>query len=61
MNNHRYCVIMADGTGSPYQLRLTYDRFIDLVPADNIIVVTLYKFAESARRILPELPTEIFL
>ena len=56
MNNHRYCVIMADGTGSPYQLRLTYDRFIDLVPSDNIIVVTLDKFAESARRILPELP-----
>ena len=55
MNNHRYCVIMADGTGSPYQLRLTYDRFLRVVPADNILVVTLSPFAKDAMRILPEL------
>ena len=56
MNVHRYCVIMADGTGSPYQLRLTYDRFLNVVPAQNILVVTLSRFAEEAARILPELP-----
>ena len=52
---------MADGTGSPYQLRLTYDRFQNVVPAENIIVVTLAKFAEQASRILPELPSNNLL
>ena len=52
---------MADGTGSPYQLRLTYDRFLDVVLPDNILVVTLAPFAESARRILPELPQQNLL
>ncbi|MBO4585900.1 MAG: hypothetical protein J5675_04790 [Bacteroidales bacterium] len=47
---------MADGTGSPYQLRMTYDRFQGVVPQENIVVVTLDKFANDARRILPELP-----
>ena len=61
MNAHRYCVIMADGTGSPYQLRLTYDRFLNVVPAENIIVVTLARFAEAAARLLPELPPENLL
>ena len=61
MNAHRYCVIMADGTGSPYQLRLTYDRFLNVVPAKNIIVVTLARFAEAAARLLPELPPENLL
>ena len=61
MNTHRYCVIMADGTGSPYQLRLTYDRFLDVVPAQNIILVTLARFAKEAARILPELPKENIL
>ena len=57
MTNHRYCVIMADGTGAPYQLRLTYDRFLGVVPQENILVVTLDKFSADARRILPELPS----
>lgn len=61
MNTHRYCVIMADGTGSPYQLRLTYDRFMDVVPAQNIILVTPVRFAREAARILPELPAENIL
>lgn len=61
MNAHRYCVIMADGTGSPYQLRLTYDRFLNVVPAENILVVTLARFADEAARILPELPKENLL
>ena len=52
---------MADGTGSPYQFRLTYDRFTGVVPPENILVVTLDKFADSARRILPELPPENLL
>ena len=56
MTDHRYCVIMADGTGSPYQLRMTYDRFLGVVPQENIMVVTLEIFANDARRILPELP-----
>ena len=56
MNTHRYCVIMADGTGSPYQLRLTYDRFKSVVPEKNILLVTLARFAAEASRILPELP-----
>ena len=47
---------MADGTGSPYQLRMTYDRFLGVVPQENIMVVTLEIFANDARRILPELP-----
>lgn len=61
MNAHRYCVIMADGTGSPFQLRLTYDRFLSVIPAENIIVVTLSRFADEAARILPELPSQNLL
>lgn len=61
MNAHRYCVIMADGTGSPYQFRLTYDRFHNVVPPENILVVTLAPFAEAAARVLPELPAENIL
>ena len=38
---HRYCVIMADGSGSPKQLRVTYDRFREVVPAGQILLVTL--------------------
>ena len=56
--DHRYCVIMADGTGSPSQLRNTYDRFLLVLPANNILVVTLGKFADEARRMLPALPEE---
>jgi mannose-1-phosphate guanylyltransferase len=61
MTEHRYCVIMADGTGSPSQLRITYERFTGIVPADHILVVTLARFAESARIILPGLPEENLL
>ena len=52
---------MADGTGSPYQLRLTYDRFIGVQPQDNILVVTTAGFAEGAMKILPELPKQNLL
>lgn len=59
--SHRYCVIMADGTGSPDRLRITYERFRDVVPANHILVVTLARFAAQAREILPFLPPENWL
>lgn len=59
--SHRYCVIMADGTGSPKQLQVTYDRFREVVPEDHILVVTLARFGEEARRVLPMLPEKNLL
>ena len=47
---HRYCVIMADGVGSSRQFRHTYERFLQVVDADHILVVTLAAFAADARR-----------
>ncbi len=61
MINHRYCVIMADGSGSPEQLRMTYGRFGRFLPKDNIILVTLPSFAQTARETLPLLPKENLL
>ena len=61
MLQHRYCVIMADGSGSPFQLRVTYERFVRVLPQSNILVVTLARFADEARRVLPELPPENLL
>ena len=58
---HKYCVIMADGTGSPNQLRYTYDRFCQVVPEENILVVTLARFASEARRVLPGLAPQNLL
>ena len=52
---------MADGAGSTRQFRHTYDRFLQLVPRDNILVVTLAAFAADARRELPELPARNLL
>ena len=52
---------MADGAGSTRQFRHTYDRFLQLVPRDNILVVTLAAFAADARRELPELPAHNLL
>ena len=54
--NHRYCVIMADGTGSTKQYRHTYERFLQVVPPENILVVTLASCAAEARKELPDLP-----
>ena len=59
--NNRYCVIMADGSGSPYQLRITFDRFLKVVPQDHILVVTPARFAGEARKVLPELLPENLL
>ena len=58
---HRYCVIMADGTGSPKQLKTTFSRFAELLPVDHILVVTPVKFVSQARQALPELPQENIL
>ena len=52
---------MADGAGSSRQFRHTYERFLQLVPRDNILVVTLAPFAADARRELPELPARNLL
>ena len=52
---------MADGTGSPFQLRVTFERFLRVLPQDHILVVTLSRFGDEARKILPELPPENLL
>ena len=61
MNEHRYCVIMADGSGNPDQLRMTYDRFARFIPESHILVITLDRFAQTAREMLPKLPEENLL
>ena len=52
---------MADGAGSPSQLRNTYDRFSGVVPEENILVVTLSRFADQALKVIPSLPRENLL
>ena len=52
---------MTDGSGSPYQLRITFDRFLKVVPSDHILVVTPARFAGEARKVLPELLPENLL
>lgn len=52
---------MADGTGSPFQLRVTFERFLRVLPQDHILVVTLSRFGDEAQKILPELPPENLL
>ena len=61
MNKHRYCVIMADGSGTPEQLKMTYKRFERFLPENNILVITLDRFAQTAREVLPTLPQENLL
>ena len=56
MDTHRYCVIMAGGTPPAAYLKMTYDRFARVLPRENILVVTLAKYAGTARILLPELP-----
>ena len=60
-NLHRYCVIMADGIGSSRQYQATYERFLSVVPAENILVVTLARCAADVRQQIPELPKENLL
>ena len=61
MDQHIFCVIMADGSGTPDQLKMTYDRFNRFLPESHILVITLDRFAQTARRILPSLPEENLL
>lgn len=61
MNSHRYCVIMADGTGSLKQLSDTFERFLQVLPKENILVVTLARYGQDARRALPQLLPENLL
>ena len=56
MDTHRYCVIMAGGSSPGAYLRMTYDRFARFLPPENILVVTLAKYAATARILLPEIP-----
>ena len=61
MDSHRYCVIMAGGSPPAAYLRMTYDRFARVLPRENILVVTLEKYAGTARILLPELPARNLL
>ncbi|MBR1522572.1 MAG: hypothetical protein IJ627_02750 [Bacteroidales bacterium] len=60
-DNHKYCVIMADGKGSARQLRDTLERFQDIIPLENILVVTPEKFAKEAALLVPELQSSNIL
>jgi len=40
---------------------MTYDRFAGFLPRENILVVTLEKYAGTARILLPEIPEENLL
>lgn len=42
-------------------IRHTYERFLDFIPAENIIVVTSTKFADAVHEQIPELPAENLL
>ncbi len=52
---------MADGSGTPEQLKMTYKRFERFLPENNILVITLDRFAQTAREVLPTLPQENLL
>ena len=47
---------MAGGSSPGAYLRMTYDRFSRFMPRENILVVTLAKYAATARILLPEIP-----
>ncbi len=52
---------MADGSGTPDQLKMTFDRFNRFLPESHILVITLDRFAQTARQMLPSLPEENLL
>ena len=52
---------MADGSGTPDQLKMTYERFSRFLPQSHILVITLDHFAQKARELLPSLPEENLL
>ncbi len=45
------------GTGESL-IRQTFDRFLKLVPAENILVLTNTKYCDLVKEHLPEIPTE---
>ncbi len=59
MNEKHFCVIMAGGN-KPF-LRPTYERFLHIIPRENILVVTLEKYRSAAIAAIPELPPENLL
>lgn len=59
MNLRHFCVIMA-GNGQSF-LRATYNRYLKIVPPENILVVTLEASRDAVRAELPELPDENLL
>ena len=59
MNDKHFCVIMAGGGKS--LLRNTYDRYLKLVPRENILIVTPEKYRDAAVSALPELLPENLL
>ena len=61
MDQHIYTVIMADGSGTPEQLKMTFDRFNRFVPESHILIVTLDRFARTARQVIPSLLEENLL
>ena len=61
MDQHIYCVIMADGSGTSDQLKMTFDRFNRFLSESHILVITLDRFAQTARQILTSLPEENLL
>lgn len=53
---------MAGGSSIPaVYLRTTYERFVNIVPRENILVVTLVNYGDVTRSIFPELPRENIL
>ena len=42
-------------------IRMTYDRFLGIVPKENILVVTLDRFGELVKEAIPEMPEENIL
>ena len=48
------------GTGKSL-VRMAYDRCTGVVPAENIIVITLAKFKDIIKEQIPELPEENLL
>ena len=52
---------MADGSGTPDQLKMTFDRFNRFLPENHILIITLDRFAQTARKTVPSLPEENLL
>lgn len=47
--------------GHKTMLRVTYERFMDIIPAENILVVTQERYADMVMESIPEIPTKNLL